>query len=167
MTEKDQKELFLEILEKNIGIVMKISGIYARTIQDREDLVNDITLELWRSFGRFRGDSKISTWIYRVALNVSMNFSRKRKNDRLYFPPDLHSIEVQSGITDSADSTPSDILYQCIEELDQFNRAIILLYLDGNSHDEISVITGISKTNVGTRLGRIKEQIRKLQAQKH
>jgi RNA polymerase sigma-70 factor (ECF subfamily) len=167
MTEKDQKEQFIEVLEKNIGIVLKISGIYARTAQDREDLVNDITLELWRSFGRFRGDSKISTWIYRVALNVSMNFSRKRNNDRLYFPSDLTKIEVQGGITDAADSTPSDILYQCIDELDQFNKAIILLYLDGNSHDEISVITGISKTNVGTRLSRIREQIRKIAVTKN
>lgn len=162
MTGLNQRERFLEILEENIGIVMKISGIYARSVQDREDLVNDITLELWRSFDRFRGDSKISTWIYRVALNVAMNFSRKRKNDRLFFPPDLTRIEDQNAITDSAEITPSDILYQCIEELDQFSKVIILLYLDGNSHEEISAITGISRSNVGTRLSRIKEQLRKI-----
>jgi RNA polymerase sigma-70 factor (ECF subfamily) len=67
---------------------------------------------------------------------------------------------------DSPDSSPSEILYQCIDELNQLNKAIILLYLDGNSHDEISEITGISKTNVGTRISRIKEQIKNLATSK-
>ena len=162
MTETRQKELFLDILEKNIGIILKISRAYTQSIQDKEDLINDITLELWKSFERFKGDSKISTWIYRVAINTSMNFSRKKKSDKLYFPPDLNQFESQNWILDPPDSSPSEILYQCIDELNQLNKAIILLYLDGNSHEEISEITGISKTNVGTRISRIKEQIKNL-----
>jgi len=162
MTETRQKEQFLDILEKNIGIILKISRAYTQSVQDKEDLINDITLELWKSFERFKGDSKISTWIYRVAINTSMNFSRKKKSDKLFFPTDLNQFESQNWILDPPDSSPSEILYQCIDELNQLNKAIILLYLDGNSHDEISEITGISKTNVGTRISRIKEQIRSL-----
>ena len=162
MTENRQKELFLDTLEKNIGIILKISRAYTNSVHDKEDLINDITLELWKSFYRFRGESKISTWIYRVAINTSMNFSRKKKNDKLYFPPDLKQFESQNWITEPPDSTNSEILYHCIDELSQLNKAIILLYLDGNSHDEISEITGISKTNVGTRIFRIKEQIKNL-----
>lgn len=162
MTDSRHKDQFLDILEKNIGIILKISRAYTQRIQDREDLINDITLELWKSFERFKGDSKMSTWIYRVAINTSMNFNRKKKSDKLYFPPDLNQFESQNWIMDSTDSSPSEILYQCIDELNHLNKAIILLYLDGNSHDEISEITGISKTNVGTRISRIKEQIKNL-----
>ena len=162
MTDNRQKEQFLDILEKNIGIIIKIARAYSKTLHDKEDLINDITLELWKSFGRFKGDSKISTWIYRIALNTSMNYKRKREKDRLFFLDDLKQIENLSWLIEQPDSSHSEILYDCIDELNQLNKAIILLYLDGNSHDEISDITGISKTNVGTRIGRIKEQIKTL-----
>ena len=162
MTNNRQEDQFLDILEKNIGIILKIARAYSKTVHDKEDLINDITLELWKSFGRFKGDSKISTWIYRVALNTSMNSRRKREKDKLFYLDDLKQFESQSWIIEQPNSSHSEILYQCIDELNQLNKAIILLYLDGNSHDEISDITGISKTNVGTRIGRIKEQIKNL-----
>jgi RNA polymerase sigma-70 factor (ECF subfamily) len=162
MTDKRQKDKFLDILEKNIGIIIKIARAYSKTLHDKEDLINDITLELWKSFGRFKGDSKISTWIYRIALNTSMNYKRKREKDRLFFLDDLKQIDNVSWLIEQPDSSHSEILYHCIDELNQLNKAIILLYLDGNSHDEISDITGISKTNVGTRISRIKEQIKNL-----
>ena len=166
MTDNRQKEQFLDILEKNIGIILKIARAYSKTIPDKEDLINDITLELWKSFGRFKGDSKISTWIYRIALNTSMNYKRKREKDRLYFIDDLNKIENQNWLIEQPDSSQSEILFQCIDELNKLNKAIILLYLDGNSHDEISSITGVSKTNVGTRISRIKEQIKDLATSK-
>ena len=162
MSNTREKDQFLDILEKNIGIILKISRAYTKSINDKEDLVNDITLELWKSFGRFKGDSKISTWIYRIALNTSMNYKRKKEKDKLFFPDDLKHFENQGWIIDQPDSSISEILYQCIDELNHLNKAIILLYLDGNSHDEISEITGISKTNVGTRISRIKEQLKVL-----
>ena len=166
MTDNRQKDQFLDILEKNIGIIIKIARAYSKTLHDKEDLINDITLELWKSFGRFKGDSKISTWIYRIALNTSMNYKRKREKDRLFFLDDLKQIENLSWLIEQPDSSHSEILYQCIDELNQLNKAIILLYLDGNSHDEISDITGISKTNVGTRISRIKEQMKDLATSK-
>jgi RNA polymerase sigma-70 factor (ECF subfamily) len=160
---KDNKDQFLNILEKNIGIILKISRIYTKIEQDREDLINDIILELWKSFKNFKGDSKISTWIYRVALNVSMNYKRNRKNiSLLYSINDFRKEEIQSWLIEQDNSSELEIFYNCIEELGEINKAIILLYLDGNSHDEISEIIGISKTNVGTRISRIKDQIRNL-----
>ena len=162
MTDNRQRDQFLDILEKNIGIIIKIARAYSKTVHDKEDLINDITFELWKSFGRFKGDSKISTWIYRIALNTSMNYKRKREKERLFFLDDLKQIENLTWLIEQPDSSHSEILYQCIDELNQLNKAIILLYLDGNSHDEISDITGISKTNVGTRISRIKEQIKNL-----
>ena len=166
MTDNRQKDQFLDILEKNIGIIIKIARAYSKTLPDKEDLINDITLELWKSYGRFKGDSKISTWIYRIALNTSMNYKRKREKDRLFFLDDLKKIDNISWLIEQPDTSNSEILYQCIDELNQLNKAIILLYLDGNSHDDISEITGISKTNVGTRISRIKEQIKDLATSK-
>jgi RNA polymerase sigma-70 factor, ECF subfamily len=162
MTDNRQKDEFLDILGKNVGIILKIARAYTVNVADKEDLINDIVLELWKSFRRFKGDSKISTWIYRVALNTSMNYKRKREKDKLFFPDDLNQFENRQLINDPPDSSNSEILYQCIDELNQLNKAIILLYLDGNSHDEISEVTGISKTNVGTRISRIKELIKDL-----
>jgi RNA polymerase sigma factor (sigma-70 family) len=166
MIDSEIKERFLNILEKNIGIIIKISRVYAKIEQDREDLVNDITLELWKSFRNFNGNSKISTWIYRVALNTSMNFKRKKKNDTLFSSIHDFKTETFEWLDEYENTEKSELLYRCIDELNELNKAIVLLYLDGNSHDDISEITGISKTNVGTRIGRIKEQIRNFAIQK-
>jgi len=163
MTDDRIKEQFLDILEKNIGILIKLSRVYTKVAQDRDDLINDITLELWKSFKSFNGDSKISTWIYRVAINTSMNYKRKKRNDSLFVSlNDFKKEDIFPWLAEQDNSSELEILYNCIDELNEINKAIILLYLDGNSHDEISEIMGISKTNVGTRVGRIKEQIKSL-----
>ncbi len=164
MADNELKERFLDILEKNIGIIIKISRAYTQVKQDKEDLINDITFELWKSFRRFEGNSKVSTWVYRVALNVSMNYKRIKKNDPLYSSPDrLADNDIFAWLSVEQDESPElAILYDCIDELNEINKIIILLYLDGNSHEDISEITGVSKTNVGTRIGRIKEQLKNL-----
>ena len=165
MTKDNVSEPFLSIFEENAGIIIKISRAYTNTSHDREDLMNDIALELWKSFEKFKGDSKISTWIYRVALNTSMNYKRKKKKDSLFYATnDFQKDEIIPWLVEQEQESSSELelLYNCIDELTEINKAIILLYLDGNSHDEISEIMGISKTNVGTRISRIKEQIKNL-----
>ena len=160
------EEQFLKDIEENIGVIVKIARVYSKNSQDREDLINDIVLELWKSYERFKGNSSISTWIYRVALNTSMNYKRKRKNDDLLFFTDFKNVDNNKWFIEDDNSSESQILFQCIEELNEINKAIILLYLDGKSHEEISEISGISKSNVGTRIGRIKEQIKNLSISK-
>ena len=161
MTNNKLEEQFVSIFESNIGIILKISRAYSRTIHDREDLINDIALELWKVYPNFRGDSKISTWIYRIALNVSMNYKREKRPNLLFFS-ESNQFEISDWLHDKEDNEQTALLYDCIDELNEFNKAIIILYLDGNSHEEISKITGISKTNVGTRISRIKDQIKKI-----
>ena len=165
MTKDNVSEQFLSIFEDNTGIIIKISRAFTNTSHDREDLINDIALELWKSFEKFKGDSKISTWIYRVALNTSMNYKRKKKKDSLFYSiNDFKKDEIIPWLIqqEQENSSELELLYNCIDELNEINKAIILLYLDGNSHDEISEIMGISKTNIGTRISRIKEQIKNL-----
>ena len=166
MINDKQKEQFVSDFEKNIGIILKISRAYTNTTHDREDLINDIALELWKAYPNFKGNSKISTWFYRIALNVSMNYKRKKKPNLLFFH-EANQIKVSDWFDKEEDNEQINLLYECIDDLNEFNKAIIILYLDGNSYDEISMITGISKTNVGTRISRIKEQIKNIAKQKN
>ncbi|GET33242.1 DNA-directed RNA polymerase sigma-70 factor [Prolixibacter bellariivorans] len=166
MTDDNRKTQFVSDFEKNIGIILKISRAYTNTNHDREDLINDIALELWKAYPKFNGDSKISTWFYRIALNVSMNYKRKKKPDLMFYH-EVNQIKVSDWLDREEENEQVDLLYECIDDLNEFNKAIIILYLDGNSHDEISTITGISKTNVGTRISRIKEQLKEIAKQKN
>lgn len=159
-------ERFISLMESNLGIILKISKAYTNTVQDREDLVNDIAYEMWKAFPGFKGRSKVSTWIYRVALNTAMNYQKKmrRKRDFLRDSIGFYRDEPSS----ESDPDPQvELLYDCIAELDAFSKAIILLYLDGYRHDEIAEITGISGSNVGTRISRIKEQLKNRAIAKH
>lgn len=161
MKENELKENFISIFEGNIGIILKISRAYTNTTHDREDLINDIALELWKSYPKFKGGSKISTWIYRISLNVSMNYKRNKKTNVLFLS-ETNQFETSTWLQREEVNEQTDLLYNCIDYLDEFNKAIIILFLDGNSHAEISAITGISTTNVGTRISRIKTQIKKI-----
>jgi len=167
--EKDEvSEQFIIALEKHTGILVKISYAYARTYHEREDLINDIIFQLWKSFTSFKGQSKMSTWMYRVALNTCMNYDLKKKKETIIFSDDLTDFRLNEVIEiNLTEQDQHSVLYDCINELDSFNKAIVLLYLDGNSHEEISLVTGISITNVGTRMGRIKEQLKKLVVNKY
>jgi len=151
---------FENIFRENLGIIISIARAYTKTRQDHEDLINDIALECWNSFKNFRGEAKISTWIYRIALNTALNYSRTAKRRTSIM--DKASLEIIFTSQYREDDKKTELLYDCIDELDVFNRAIIIFYLDGKSHDEIAGITGISKTNVGTRISRIKEQLKKI-----
>lgn len=161
MPEQQLHERFISLLENHIGIILKISKAYTNTVQDREDLINDTAYEMWKAFPNFKGNSKVSTWLYRIALNTAMNYNRTTRKKRNFIQS---AIEIYSNEPSSeADSDPQiEMLYDWIAELDEFNKALILLYLDGYKHDEIAEITGISKTNVGTRISRIKEQLKNM-----
>jgi RNA polymerase sigma-70 factor (ECF subfamily) len=162
MTSNNLQDYFIDILEQNFGIIAKIARAYTKTFMDRQDLISDIALELWKSFGRFKGDSKVSTWIYRVALNTAINYNRKSKKTDFILTSDLKLVNISNCLIEQDDSSQAEILYDCINQLNALDKAIVLLYLDGNSHEEISAITGITKTNVGTRIGRIKELIKNM-----
>ena len=165
MTDHQLHERFISLLETNLGILLKISKAYTNTLQDREDLVNDITYEMWKAFPNFKGNSKVSTWIYRVALNTAMNYRKKTRKTK-DFLQDAIGYHPDEASSEKAPDPRVELLYDCIAELDEFSKAIILLYLDGYRHEEISELTGISKTNVGTRISRIKDQLKDKAAKK-
>ncbi len=159
MKEGIEKE-FLFILEQHISILVKIVNVYTHAAQDRKDLMSDIVYELWKSYPRFKGESQVSTWLYRVALNIALKSKRKRDNNKLLFVDELIRFDDDTWEDLSNGREAIQALYQCIEELNPINKAIILLYLDDKSNEEIADITGLSRTNVSTRLNRIREQLK-------
>lgn len=155
------KTEFTGLIEKYSGMIYKIAGAYSKTTYEREELISETILQLWKTRENYSGHCKLSTWIYRVALNTALYSKRKKAKESLFQPLDFSNTHHFRNLIESEPSPELEIMYQCIGELDEINKAIILLYLDGNPHEEIAEIMGMSKTSIGTRIGRIKEQLKK------
>lgn len=157
MTKRSGQERFLLLLEEHKKILFKVAGSYCRNPSDRQDLAQEIVVQLWRSFGRYDDRQRFSTWMYRIALNVAISFYRSEsRRTRSLVPAEGFILEI-------ADAEPDEnlrLLRQLIDQLDELDRALIILYLDGNRHDTIAEVLGISETNVGTKIGRIKQRLR-------
>lgn len=161
MPATDQSALFLSVLEAHKGIIFKVANAYCGHTGDRPDLVQEITLQLWRSFDRYTGQAKYTTWIYRIALNTAISFYRKERNKTQIYN-ELPLIYFDFTPSEQPDDLTEEIrlLQQFIAELRAFDRALILLHLEEKSHREISDIMGISVTNVATKLSRIKKVLK-------
>jgi RNA polymerase sigma factor (sigma-70 family) len=155
MSEKD----FLRMIQDNQGIIHKICRIYRDNHEDREDLFQEVIFQLWRSYPSFSGGSKSSTWLYRVALNTAMASFRKNR-------PNVTSAEylpdVQFEDINTEGNERQEKLFESIKRLSEPDRALIALYLDELSYQEIAGILGISENNVGVKLNRIKIRLQKL-----
>ena len=157
----DQSPAFTKILEENKGIFYKVALAYCPQEEDRQDLIQEMIIQVWKSFPKYKQESKVSTWIYRIALNVAISWYRKSvvrnkhlvpyKGQELTFSDQEYALETEQNI---------QALYRFINELKELERAIMLLYLEEKSYREISDILGITETNVATRIGRIKLKIK-------
>lgn len=151
------KKEFLTVLEKNKGVIKKIVLSFSRGIEDREDLEQEILIQLWKSFQSFRGDSKISTWIYRIALNTALMEVRKRKKS--IEKEDYENYKDSLVHEETNQIEQIQLLYNAIDKLSDIEKAIIILYLDDMTYEEISDILGITVKNVGVRLVRTKRKL--------
>lgn len=158
MTQLEQE--FLSKIEKHQGIIYKVSRMYMDNEVDQEDLYQEIVYQLWKSYKSFRGDSQFSTWMYRVSLNTAISFFKKEKKQK--------EIEDKFKIQDNAEEIDTnenpdklDFLYKAINQLNDVDKALIFLYLEGLSHKEIGNNLGISEGNARVRLNRIKTKLEK------
>lgn len=150
---------FLKTIKEHKGMIYKLVNIYAEKNNDQQDLYQEIVYQLWKSFKTFKGNSKISTWIYRIALNTSLAHIKLKK--KYIGNVSIENLEIQ--IEDKTDANiESKILkmYQQIRTLNEMDKAIIFLFLEGKNYEEIAAITGFTVTNVGTRLNRIKQNLK-------
>ncbi len=155
----DIKQEFISLIRKNEGIIFKITLLYSDSTQSREDLHQEIIYQLWKSYGSFRKDSKFSTWMYRVALNTAIYHLKQKKRTVTTIPLEVINQKFPEEI-DKVEEERIKMLYESIQLLNLLEKGIILLYLEGKSHIEISSIIGISTSNVGTKISRIKEKLK-------
>jgi len=157
----DHEARFLRDINKNIGIVHRVCHTYfANNTLEREDVFQEIMYQLWRSFTQFKGDSKFSTWMYRVALNTAI--AHVRRSIRTPRTTELTEAADQAVDMNERISEQEDVerLYAAIQTLTEVDKAIIFLHLEDHSYDEIASITGLTKTNVSVRLVRIKRALK-------
>jgi len=162
MVDMAEKNRFLEQIEENQDIVHKICCLYANNTDDRKDLGQDIICQLWKSYKSFRGESKFTTWMYKVALNTALlNLRRHRVRVRIESLKEHHT-DVPAEAEEKEKYGHINRLYEAINQLGKLDRAIIMLYLEQLSYKEISEVIGISKSNVSVRLARIKKKLKEL-----
>jgi len=157
MKTTQRSDNFLAVVEKYKGLIYKIANSYCSNPEARKDLVQEIIVQIWKSFDNYNNQFSQSTWIYRIALNVAISFYRKeirRKGISKPLPESILNFEDPN----TAPETDANLvaLQQFISELKELDKALMLLYLDEKSYKEISEIIGITETNVATKIGRIK-----------
>ena len=155
---------FISLLNQHQKIVYKVCNLYMDRHSEREDLFQEITLQAWKAYGNFRGDAKFSTWLYRVALNTAITFFRKDKNRPIIYSTDI----VPDQPEDIFDPIEEQVkaMYTAIGDLSKIDKAIVMLYLEDYSYNEIGDMMGITANNVAVKMNRIKVKLKE-ETQKH
>ncbi len=151
---------FVKTIDQHQGIIYKVANAYCKDLDDQQDLVQEIIFQLWRSFENYSKEFKVSTWMYRISLNVAISNFRKNQVRKKYhegFDDDLVNMseEVNGDLSEEL-----SLLRQFIQDQKKLDKAILLLYLEGKKHAEIAELLGVSTSNVGTKLGRLKDKIK-------
>ena len=149
---------FLRLVEDNKGILYKISSSYCRHAGDREDLIQEMIYQLWRSSDKYDNALKFSTYMYRIALNVAISFYRRtsRGGVQVALDADLHIADESDELDERV-----EMLQQWVRSLGELDKALMILYLEERPYREIAEILGVTETNVGTKIGRLKERLKK------
>jgi RNA polymerase sigma-70 factor, ECF subfamily len=157
VTEKEQELIFENWLHQYKALVFKVVRAYAATAMDRDDLFQDITIQVWHSIPSFRHESSVTTWIYRIALNTAIKWVRKERKHSQAETLD----SVQHVLQENRKQVDERLewLYEEIHKLDEIDRSITLLLLDNFSYKEMATIIGITETNIGVRINRIKKHL--------
>jgi RNA polymerase sigma-70 factor (ECF subfamily) len=151
---------FLHIITENKGLIYKVAHLYCRNEEDRKDLCQEIIFQLWRSFQRYDEQYKLSTWMYKIALNVAISFYRKGQRHARAQPLTADLLQLVPDKEPDGTEQQIQLLRQYINTLHELDRALMILYLEEKSHKEMADILGLTTTNVATRIGRVKEKLK-------
>ena len=157
---KELEHSFVELLEKHQNIVHKVCRLYTNDRDSHNDLFQEITIQLWKAYPKFRGDAKFSTWMYRVGLNTAITLYRKNK--RRVSTQQFGDVEykIKSEEYDDTEEQQLKLLYKAVKELNDIEKAIVFLYLEDKSYRDISETLGISEVNARVKMNRIKTKLR-------
>lgn len=161
MMDKSRSDNFLDVVESNKGILYKVANSYCQNYEDRKDLIQEIIIQLWKSFDNYNQKFKYSTWIYQISLNVAISFYRKEKSRKRISNPLITDIfDFTDTEISEEKETDLGLLSHLISKLGNLNKALMLLYLEEKNYKEISEIIGITETNVATKISRIKTKLK-------
>lgn len=155
-----KETVFANLIREHQGLLFKVTSIYTNNKEDQEDLFQEVIYQLWKYFDTFRNESKISTWMYRVAMNTAITQLKKSKRNSNSVPITeviLNRSETKNDVLEER----LKLLYQQIQDLNPLEKGLMLLLLEDKSYKEMAQITGLSETNVGTRISRIKAKLKK------
>lgn len=161
MTETAEQE-FLLLVNQNQGIIRKVCHLYGRNDADKDDLYQEIVIQLWKSFTSFRGEAKFSTWMYRIALNTAISNLRKQSRKVALSFPEFIPVELADTEEEKIKEEKLKEMYAAISRLTEVEKAIVMLYLEDKSYDEMEEILGISSGTLRVKMNRIKEKLRTL-----
>jgi RNA polymerase sigma-70 factor, ECF subfamily len=161
LTEKKAlEEEFLKAIDEHQGILIKACRMYCSDSEDADDLFQEILYRLWKGWSSFKGDSKLSTWMYRIALNTSITRLRNKSRQPSFLQLGISHNSIAESQHVRIDITFDKALQQAIDTLDKLDKALVLLYLDEKTYKEIAEIMGMSEGNVGVRINRIKKKLK-------
>lgn len=156
------EDFYILQIEPYAGIIIKMCRAYTSTQEDFEDYYQEVCLQIWKSRSNFKGQSEWSTWVYRLSLNVCLTLLKRKKNKVQEYSTDfLPSLSTEVDHEHDAEKN-FQLLNDAIRQLTEIDRGVILLYLEGKSYEEIANITGTNSNNIGVRINRIKERLKKL-----
>ncbi len=160
MNTKQLENDFLKLIEAQKRVIYKVCYVYANDQEELNDLFQEVVLNLWKSFPRYRGDSQLSTWVYRISMNTCITFLRRSSSRPSTIP--ITSDVIGQFAAEEGKTNQLKELYSLINQLGKMERALILLWLEERSYQEMADILGISKNNVGVKLNRVKEKLKKM-----
>ncbi|WP_026755828.1 RNA polymerase sigma factor [Sediminibacter sp. Hel_I_10] len=151
---------FVELLEQHQNIVHKVCRLYTNNQHAHNDLFQEITIQLWKAYPKFRGDAKFSTWMYRVGLNTAITLYRKSK--RRVNTQEFESVafKIKAEPYDDTADQQLKLLYQAVHQLNDIEKALVFLYLEDKNYSEISETLGISEVNARVKMNRVKKKLR-------
>ena len=159
MADKDIEKEFERQIRDHEGLIHKVCRMYAYSAEDRQDLFQEIVIHLWKSYQSFKGLSKFSTWMYRVAINTAITILRRKKDFITSYEPE-HLPHVADE--KSSDDEQWNQLQEAIARLNEIEKAIVMLYMEDRSYDEMEDILGIPQGNLRVKMSRIKDKLRQL-----
>lgn len=143
-------------------MLYKVCNLYCSSAHDRQDLFQEIVIQLWRSYPRFRGEAKFSTWLYRIALNTAISDLRRQRRRPVVTDPESLPAELQDIQYAKEQEEQLQQLYAAIGQLTELEKALVMLYLEDKPYEEMEEILGINQNNLRVKMNRIKEKLRKL-----
>ncbi len=160
MENQDTEKQFERLISEHRSLLYKVCRIYAYNPADRDDLFQDIVLQLWRSYPKFKAEAKFGTWLYRVAINTAITGLRKKKDIISSYEPE--NLPEFADEENQAAQERSEQLYNAIGQLNEVEKAIVMLYMEDRSYEEMEEILGINQGNLRVKMNRIKDKLRQL-----